>query len=1250
MAVESTRIELREILKRRILVLDGAMGSLLQSYGLTEADFRGDRFADHNQDLKGNNDILSLTRPDVVEEIHRTYLGAGADIISTNSFTATAISQIDYSTEAAVYDINRAAAELARRTADEFTAATPEKPRFVAGSIGPTNRSCSMSPDVDNPGHRAVTFDQMCTACAEAIRGLLDGKVDLLLIETVFDTLNAKAALFAATTMLEERGLDTPIWISGTISDKGGRILSGQTTQAFYISVEHSNPFCVGLNCSFGADMMRPHLKELSSIAACPVSVHPNAGLPNELGEYDETPEHMASTLREFAKAGLVNIVGGCCGSNPDHIRAIVAAIDGIPPRKIPAGSTHCYLSGLQPLVISPESLFVNIGERTNVSGSAKFANLIKSGNYEDGLKVARRQVKAGAQIIDVSMDDPMLDTKAALVTFLNLIAAEPDIAAVPVMIDSSQFDIIEAGLKCLQGKGIVNSISLKDGPDEFKQQAALIRKYGAAVIVMAFDEEGQGDTYHRKVDICTRSYQILTEELNIPPQDIIFDLNVFAVATGIDEHRRYAIDFIEACHTIKDTLPHALVSGGISNLSFAFRGNNTVREAMHSVFLFHAIQAGMSMGIVNAGQLTVYNEISDNLRNAVEDVILDRSPDATDQLIHIASQTVGSSSKAREDLSWRDGCVEDRLAYAMIHGILDDIKADTSEALEKLGDPIEVIEGPLMSGMATVGKLFGDGQMFLPQVIKTARVMKRAVSVLEPHLGKDGNAAAGPKVLLATVKGDIHDIGKNIVAVLLQCNGCEIIDLGVRVPAEEILEAATEHKVDIIGLSGLIAPSLEEMLTVAREMERRGFSIPLIIGGATTSKLHTAVKINPLYPSGPVVYTRDATKAVEAVSKLSSKQHREQFIESLRTDYEALRQKHSDQSNSESMLSLEEARKRSTPIDWHKYQPIKPRKLGVTIYDDFPLADLVDYIDWSPLFRTWSLPGQYPKILDDTKCGEQARTLIEDARTLLNRIIDEKLLRAQAVVGLFSAATMGDDIQVTGVSDPPTVVATAHFLRRQKLSSSDAFCPCLSDFVAPRESGVRDYLGAFALTTGIGLDSLTKTFTDDGNDYQAIMAKAVAIRLAEALSERVHQLVRTDLWGYSDSEDLSTDQLLEGNYSGIRPAPGYPACPDHTEKRAIFELLKPGRQTNIELTESCGLIPAASICGWYFSHPDSHYFAVGKIGRDQVVDYAERTGSAVDEVLQNLAVVADNMGMGTNRNQSGNRSDSEKNLTRKSD
>ncbi len=1213
--------QLQSLLAQRILVLDGAMGTMIQSYDLTEDDFRGERLRDHPRELRGNNDLLALTRPDVIEAIHRAYFDAGADLAETNTFNAQAISQADYGLEHLVRDLNLAAAQIARRAADAATAATPERPRFVAGVLGPTNRTASISPDVSDPAFRNVTFDQLASAYREQAAALLDGGVDVLMIETVFDTLNAKAALVAVRTLLAERGTDVPLMVSGTITDLSGRTLSGQTVEAFWHSVGHAELLSVGLNCALGAGQLRPYVEELAGIAGTRVSCHPNAGLPNAFGGYDEAPDTMATQLREFAEAGFLNIVGGCCGTTPRHIRAIADAVAGLPPRAVPAIVPRLRLSGLEPLTVRPDSLFVNVGERTNVTGSARFARLIKDDDYEGALEVARQQVENGAQVIDVNMDEGMLDSRAAMERFLRLIAGEPDIAKVPVMVDSSRWEVLETGLQNLQGKGIVNSISLKEGEADFIAKARTIRRYGAAVVVMAFDERGQADTAERKVEICTRAFEILTRRVGFPAEDIIFDPNIFAVATGIEEHNTYALAYLEAVRRIKRDLPGVHVSGGVSNLSFAFRGSPAIREAMHSAFLYHAVHAGMDMGIVNPGQLAIYEDIPPELLTAVEDVLFDRRPDATERLLSLAGRFRGEHVEAKADAEWRALPVAERLKHALVEGVQDHIEADVEEARQRLGRPIAVIEGPLMDGMNVVGDLFGAGKMFLPQVVKSARVMKQAVAYLQPYLEaeKAGDLPTKGRILLATVKGDVHDIGKNIVGVVLGCNGFEVVDLGVMVPAQKILETARTAGADAIGLSGLITPSLDEMVHVAREMTRQGFEVPLLIGGATTSRAHTAVKVAPAY-AGPTVHVLDASRSVGVLSTLLASDRRGPFLEGLRGEYDRIRARHGDRDAAKVLLPLTEARLRHAALDWEAYDPPAPRRPGVHVWDDYPLTELRPYIDWSPFFRTWELSGTYPAILRDSTVGEQARLLLADAERLLDRIIQEGLLTARAVCGLFPANAVGDDIELYADGDGAAVRAVVHGLRQQFEKPPGRPNLCLTDFVAPATCGKRDYVGAFAVTTGHGLDALCAEFERAQDDYQSILAKALADRLAEALAERLHQRVRVELWGYAADEGLGNEGLIAERYRGIRPAPGYPACPDHTAKRVLFDLLDVPRVTGITLTESCAMLPTAAVSGWYLAHPDAHYFGVGRIGRDQVEDYARRTGRPLADAERWLA------------------------------
>ncbi|HMA90163.1 MAG TPA: methionine synthase [Burkholderiales bacterium] len=1217
--------KLEALLAERILVLDGAMGTMIQAERLDESQYRGERFRDWPRELRGNNDLLCITRPALIRQIHAQYLEAGADIIETNTFNSTSVSLADYGMEALAYELNLAGARLAVDVARSYEAGSPAKPRFVAGVLGPTSKTASISPDVNDPGFRNVDFDQLVAAYGDALRGLLDGGVDLILVETVFDTLNAKAALFAIEELFDQRGTRLPIIVSGTITDASGRTLSGQTTEAFYNSVRHVRPLAVGLNCALGAKELRAHVEELSSVAQTYVSCHPNAGLPNAFGEYDDTPESMARQMGEWARNGWLNIAGGCCGTTPQHIRAIAAAMAGLAPRTIPELPAKLRLAGLEPLNVGDDSLFVNIGERTNVTGSKAFARLVLAGDYAGALSVARQQVENGAQVIDVNMDEAMLDSEKAMTTFLRLIAAEPDIARVPVMIDSSKWSVIEAGLKCVQGKGVVNSISLKEGEAEFLRQARLVRRYGAAAVVMAFDEKGQADTLQRRVDICARCYELLTREADLAPEDIIFDPNIFAIATGLEEHARYGIDYLEAAAWIRKNLPAAQVSGGVSNLSFSFRGNDTVREAMHTVFLYHAVRAGMSMGIVNAGQLGVYEEIEPQLRDHVEDVLFNRRADATERMIEFANSIKGGAKDKTRDEAWRAGSVEERLIHALVSGIATHVVADTEEARLKYAHPIEVIEGPLMDGMNVVGDLFGAGKMFLPQVVKSARVMKLAVAHLVPFIeaekarSGEGGRAKG-KIVIATVKGDVHDIGKNIVAVVLQCNNYEVLNLGVMVPAQTILETARREKADAIGLSGLITPSLEEMAHVAREMEREGFSVPLLIGGATTSRVHTAVKIAPSF-SGPVVYVPDASRSVPVVSSLLSREQRDAFVAELRADYERIRVQHRDKRGPGPLHPIAEARKLGLTTDWAAYRPPAPRKPGVTVLRDYPLEELVPYIDWTPFFQTWELSGSYPKILQDPVVGEAARKLFADATHALERLIEEKWVSAHAVIGLFPAAQVdSDDIEIYADEERRTPLAVWHNLRQQNHKPAGRPNLCLADLVAPKDTQVPDYIGAFAVTAGSGIERKLGEFEAAHDDYSAIMLKALADRLAEALAERMHERVRREFWGYAADERLTNEQLIAERYRGIRPAPGYPACPDHTEKRALFELLEAQTNASIELTESFAMFPAASVCGFYLSHPESSYFAVGKIGRDQVADYAQRKSVSLAEAEKWLA------------------------------
>ena len=1205
----TTRIEeLKDRLHQRIVVLDGAMGTMIQKRNLSEADFRGERFAAHPCDLKGNNDLLVLTQPELIGSIHREYLEAGADMIETNTFNSTAISMADYQMEHLAYELNVAGAAVARKAADAVMNQDPSRPRFVAGVMGPTNRTASMSPDVNNPAFRAVTFEQLRQAYVEQVRGLVEGGSDLLLVETIFDTLNAKAAFFAIDQYRREQGLSIPVMASVTITDQSGRTLSGQTIEAFWHSIADADPFSVGINCALGAKQMRPYIEELSKLTPAYISCHPNAGLPNAFGGFDETPELMAADLREFAGNGWLNIVGGCCGSTPEHIAVIAGAVRDLPPHTVIEPDHATRLSGLEPLTIRPELNFVNVGERTNVTGSPKFSRLIREDRFEEALAVARQQVEGGAQLIDVNMDEALLDSENVMVRFLNLIASEPDICRVPIMIDSSKWSVIEAGLQCVQGKGVVNSISLKEGEETFKEQARLVKRYGAAVVVMAFDETGQADTIDRKVGICTRAYRILTEDVAFPPQDIIFDPNILTVATGIEEHNDYAVNFIEAVRQIKATLPYCKTSGGVSNISFSFRGNNVVREAMHAAFLYHAIRAGLDMAIVNAGQLGVYEEIPKDLLELVEDVLLNRRPDATERLVDFAETVKQEGKAAVKADAWREGSVEARLSHALVKGIVEYIDEDVEEARQQYNRPLKIIEGPLMDGMNVVGELFGAGKMFLPQVVKSARVMKKAVAYLLPFMEKEKEASGSTsqgKVLMATVKGDVHDIGKNIVGVVLGCNNYEVIDLGVMVPCDKILSKAREEQVDMIGLSGLITPSLEEMAYNAKEMARQGFDVPLLIGGATTSKAHTAVKIAPGYPE-PVVHVTDASLAVNVVRQLLSKDEKPGFVEKVRQQQQQAREAYESKKTLKKLLPLEEARNRRIPIDWQTSERPTPSFLGTRVIDDQPLHDLVPVIDWSPFFHTWELKGKYPTIFEDPVVGAKAKDLFDDARELLKEILDNRLLTARAVYGLFPANSVGDDIEVYMDESRSEVLATFHALRQQLEKTEGDANYALADFIAPKSTGLPDYLGGFAVTTGIGLDALCGRFEKDHDDYNAIMAKALADRLAEAFAEWLHREVRK-AWGYGKEETLSAEDLIRECYRGIRPAPGYPACPDHTEKRILFDLLEAERHTGIHLTETFAMVPAASVSGLYFAHPQAKYFAVGKIDHDQVKDYAAR-------------------------------------------
>lgn len=1223
---------LKKILEEKILVLDGAMGTMIQNHNLTEKDFRGERFKDYQHDLKGNNDLLSITQPDIIKGIHRAYFEAGADIIETNTFNANSISQADYQMQDLAYELNYESAKIAKEVAEEFNSKDKSKQRFVAGALGPTNKTLSLSPNVNDPGYRAVTFDEIASAYYNAAEGLIDGGADIILIETIFDTLNAKAAIFAVEKLLNEKSLNVPVMISGTIVDNSGRTLSGQTVEAFFISVSHSKHLVsVGLNCALGAKQMRPFVEDLSNVSDKFLSVYPNAGLPNEMGGYDETPQIMAEVLEDFLKSRFVNIVGGCCGTTPDHIRKISEIVKNYKPRIIKPQEPYLKLSGLESVVLRPDSNFMNIGERTNITGSKKFERLIKENKFDEALSVARSQVEGGAQVLDINMDEGMLDSEQAMTKYLNLIGSEPDIAKLPIMIDSSKWSVIEAGLKCLQGKGIVNSISLKEGQDVFKEQAIKVLNYGAAVIVMAFDEKGQADTFERRIEVCKRAYDILTKEIGFPPQDIIFDPNILAIATGIEEHNNYAVDFIEAARWIKQNLPHAKVSGGVSNLSFSFRGNDAVREAMHSSFLFHAIKAGMDMGIVNAGQLEVYEEIQKDLLVKVEDVIFNRRQDATERLVEFA-ETIKKKDKTEEKKDeWRSLDVDERLKYALVKGIVEFIDLDVEEARLKYSQPLEVIEGPLMAGMNVVGDLFGAGKMFLPQVVKSARVMKKAVSILEPYMTEAlpeilpaGVDSGGASILLATVKGDVHDIGKNIVGVVLSCNNYNIIDLGVMVHSEKIIQTALDKKVDIIGLSGLITPSLDEMIHVAKEMERRGLKIPLLIGGATSSRIHTAVKIDPNY-SGPVVHVLDASRSVPVVSGLLNENidERRKFVQDIKTEYLNLREDYIKRKSGKNLISLDKARENKLKINWENSAVKKPAKTGITVLNNFDLNVLRKYIDWTPFFMVWELKGKYPSIFEDENVGAEAKKLFDDANSLLDKVILEKSLTANGVIGLFPANSVGvDDIEIYTDEARSGVKRTLHSLRQQNQKSSGEPNIALADFIAPKETEVKDYIGMFAVTAGIGIEKLIEKFEKDFDDYNKIMIKAIADRLAEAFAEHLHELVRKEYWGYSENENYSNEELIKENYIGIRPAPGYPAQPDHTEKPILFSLLDAENNSGIKLTESMAMYPAASVCGLYFSHPQAKYFNVGKIEKDQVLDYHRRKGMNLIEIERWLSPI----------------------------
>lgn len=1216
----NTLERLHKIVAQRIMVIDGAMGTMIQEYNLTEEDYRGKRFEDFHQDLKGNNDLLSITRPDVIENIHKAYLEAGADIIETNTFNANAISQEDYDLADVAYEMNVASAQCAKRATEYYNQLNPDKPRFVAGAVGPTSKTASMSPDVNDPGFRAVTFDNLVDAYYLQVQGLAEGGCDLFLIETVFDTLNCKAALFAIDKYCEKVGISYPIMVSGTITDASGRTLSGQTVEAFWISVSHANLFSVGLNCALGATEMRPHVEALSNIADCYISAYPNAGLPNEFGEYDQDGVEMSGYIKDFAASGFVNIVGGCCGTAPEHIQCMAEAVQGLPTRKRNEPSKYTQYSGLEPLIVRENLNFINVGERTNVTGSRKFARLIKNGNYEEALSVARQQVEGGAQVIDVNMDEGLLDSKAAMVTFLNLIAAEPDISKLPIMIDSSKWEVIEAGLKCVQGKSIVNSISLKEGEEAFIKHAKLCKRYGAAMIVMAFDTDGQADTAERKVQICHRAYKILTEQVGVRAQDIIFDPNIFAIGTGIEEHANYGVYFIEACREIKRLMPNVKISGGVSNISFSFRGNNLIREAIHSVFLYHAVHAGLDMGIVNAGMMEIYADIPKDLLKLVEDLLFNRNPEATDALMEYAEKVKGQGKKRVVDLAWREGTVEERLSHSLVKGITDYITEDTIEAHKKYVSPLRVIEEPLMAGMDVVGDLFGAGKMFLPQVVKSARVMKQAVAYLTPFIEEEkkgsGSSSKG-KILMATVKGDVHDIGKNIVGIVLACNNYEIVDLGVMVSCDAILKAARKEKVDIIGLSGLITPSLDEMVYVAKEMQRQGLNIPLMIGGATTSKTHTAVKIEPQYTNNIAVHVLDASRSVTVASSLLNPNKEEQanYVQKIRSEFDEVRLRRGNRKSAKKYLTYKKAKENKLQLDWDTYTPPVPAFTGTKLFANFDLGILRKFIDWTPFFNSWQLRGKYPEILTDEIVGVEAQKLFDDGQVILDRIVNEKWLTATAVIGFFPANSVNDDdIEVYTDESRSEVAHTLRNLRQQRQKAPGQANFCLSDFIAPKESGVKDYIGSFAVTSGGNIEPWVKKFEDELDDYNAIMTKALADRLAEAFAEYMHEQVRKLHWGYDKTENLNNKELIKERYVGIRPAPGYSACPEHTEKRTLFELLDAEAQTGIFLTESCAMYPAASVSGWYFSHPESKYFGLGNIEKDQVEHYAERKGMHREE------------------------------------
>ncbi len=1209
-------MSVRQAIKERILILDGAMGTMIQRHKLTEEDYRGDRFSEYHMDIKGNNELLSLTQPQIIAEIYQQYYEAGADIVETNTFSANSISQADYDMTELAYEMNVESAKIAKSVADIYTQYNPAKPKYVAGALGPTNRTASLSPDINNPGYRAVSFDDLKESYYEQAKALADGGVDIFLVETIFDTLNAKAALYAIQEVLEEVQRDIPIMISGTITDASGRTLSGQTTEAFWISVKHAKPLTIGFNCALGAKELRPYLNELSKIADCYVSAYPNAGLPNELGEYDQGPDEMANLIRDFLANNMVNLIGGCCGTTPKHIEAMATAASEYAPRPIPTIRPISQYAGLEPLNVRDDLNFINIGERTNVTGSRKFARLIKDGKYSEALSVAQQQVNGGAQIIDVNMDEGLLDSKAVMKEFLNLMMSEPDIAKLPIMIDSSKFEVIEEGLKCVQGKCIVNSISMKEGVEEFKRQAKILRKYGAATVVMAFDEDGQADTIERKVEICKRAYDILVNDIDFDPTDIIFDPNVFAVATGIEEHNPYAINFIEATRKIKAACPHAKISGGVSNISFSFRGNNAVREAMHSAFLYHAIHAGMDMGIVNAGMMEIYEDIPKDLLQLVEDVLFNRSPDATERLTDYAERVKGGGKKLVKDLKWREATVQERLSHSLVRGIQEFIDEDTEEARKQYPSAINVIEGPLMDGMNVVGDLFGAGKMFLPQVVKSARVMKKSVAYLTPFIEEEkaGKVETNGKILMATVKGDVHDIGKNIVGVVLSCNNYEIIDLGVMVSADKIIKAAQEHNVDIIGLSGLITPSLDEMVYVASEMERLGMKIPLLIGGATTSKLHTALKIDPEY-SGPVVYVLDASRSVTVASNLLSTERADKYKTSIKEEYVGVREQRKNRSHIKECITIQEARNQPLLLNWDDYSAPIPNQLGITVLNEIKIEEITQYIDWTPFFSSWQMKGKYPAILEDDLIGVEAQKLYDDANRMLEKIIIDKTITAKAIFGIFSANSKGDDVVIDNNIGMQEVV---YFLRQQRKKAPGKTYASLSDFIAPASHN--DYLGMFAVTAGIGIEKIVAQYEADHDDYNAIMCKAVCDRLAEALAEKLHYDVRTDYWGYEAKSVIDYEEMIKERYQGIRPAPGYPACPDHTGKDAIWKLLDVENKIGIKLTESKAMYPAASVSGFYFGHPDSKYFGLGVIDKDQIIDYATRKEITIEEAEKILA------------------------------